>query len=190
MAGEEQKDGAARLVLDLFKEQTLAVGENTKALRALMGTFLGVPPDPEDPEDEGQSGLIAQIAALQDAVEDLDERIIGLNVKMSQLEYVLDKCADIYEGDADAQPPVAGREPTLNDAILAWTEYRKKLEQEAEEELKRAEEEAAKAEAEEKAAAAGGQTQDTAAKPPMVSNTPPPTMFKKLPPLPTVTPRQ
>jgi len=131
----ESEQRQAGLLFDLFKEQTDALVQNTKALKAFITQMVGAAPD--EPGHEPEPGLMGTIEDLSDAVDsmgealhELDARVIGLNVKLSGVEYVLDEMAKIAIGDTASTPPLTARAPTWADAVDAKRRYDDKVEQE------------------------------------------------------------
>ena len=182
----EDKDKAA-LLLDLMKEQTGALAENTRAMRALIMQIAGAPP--ETPDGEPLPGLMERLAdlgetidELGEAVEELDTRMTGMNLKLSGVEYVLDELSRIAEGDPAAVPPVPGRTPIWADAVAAKRRYDEKVESEM---IAAAEHggEAPEEPPEGQTPATG--PEETPSRPTMIANAPRPA----LPPLPVAPPR-
>ena len=182
---ESKRQDQADLLIDLMKEWAGAVVENTKALKAVILQIAGQPG--VGPDDEGAvPGLLDRLAdleesnaALQEAVDALDGRVIGLNMKLSGVEFVLDRLGEIAQGQPEAAPPVPARPPTWEDAARAKADYDRKVEEEMV-----AAAEAAPEEEPEPAAS----PEPALAKPSMLSNAkrPPPSFMRDLPPLPTV----
>ena len=163
----------------VLKEHTLALMENTKAVRALQLQIAGVEPTQEEPD--GETGLMDLLEHLQESVDALDSRMIGMNLKLSLAEFVLEKVGDVMGGDEKAEPPRAGREFTMRDLADAKVEFEKRLEEEA---LSQPDEE-------QDDAAPPAPAPAEPAKPTMIRNaTPPPPTFRKLPlpPLPVTAP--
>jgi hypothetical protein len=184
---DQQKQEQANLLFDLFKEQTGALVENTKALKAVILQIAGQPGVGPD-EEGGVPGLLDRLvdleeanAALGEAVEALDGRMIGLNMKLSGVEFVLDRLAEIAEGKPEATPPVAPRVPTWEDAAHAKRDYDKKVEEEMLAAAETAEHEAEPENGEAVPAAAA-----PPARPMMLSNAkaPPKPVMRALPPPP------
>lgn len=198
MADDDEKkesaheSAAAGLLLQLFKEQTQAAMENTKALRALTMQIVGLPPDEQNPD--GLIGLMDRLGDLGEAMDELDTHMVGQNVMLARINFVFDRMVQIATGDeeepelAENAEPEPGktykkpRTPIFRDLAAILIDYEKELEEEAKRE---AEQEAKEAEAEQKADA-------PPAKPSMLSNGPPAKphpRLKALPPLPVSAPR-
>lgn len=172
MAEGDKDTTQAELLLQLFKENTLAVAENTKALRALVLQIVGIPPDEQNPE--GLIGLMDRLGDIGEAIDNLDQHVVGQNVMLSRINYAFDHMVEVAAGDANATPPVEARAPSLKDLTEALLKFDKELEDEA----------AKESEPEE--------PPKPPAKPPMLANAPQdkthPRM-KALPPLPVSAPR-
>lgn len=188
MAKDDQKgEGAgAEILLELFKEQTLHLAENTKALRALKLQITGIPPSDDD-DDEGVDGLMDRIGSLEESVSQLEVRMIGLNLHVSRASFIADHMLTIVTGDPTADPPVEPRAVTIQDVAEGLAEYEKKVQ---EEEAQAEEEEKAEREAEDKAAKEAEEKEKADAapkKPPMLSSgAPKGPGLKSLPPLPVM----
>lgn len=188
MAKDDQKGdgGGAEILLELFKEQTLHLAENTKALKALKLQITGIPPRDDD-DDEGVDGLMDRIGSLEECVAQLDARMIGLNLHVSRMSFIGDHLLMIVTGDPTADPPVEPRAVTIQDVAEGLAEYEKKIQEEeaqAEQEEKEEREAAEKAEKEAKEKA---KEQEGPKKAPMLSSgAPKGPGFKVLPPLPVM----
>lgn len=180
MSDEERAVGlpGADVGVELIKELTLSNIELAKSLRGLTVTIVGTASDQENPE--GLAGLMEQISALGEAVSSLEERVIGFSLKGSIIEFVLDRLADIAQGNPEADPPIAARTVTWEDAANAKREYDAKLEEEA----MRDAEAAAAEDAADAAAAAAEEEPAPPLKPPMIGNVPP---APKVAPMPGMT---
>lgn len=187
---EQQKREQADLVFDLLKEQTSALVENTRELKTVNLNIVGQ--DGTGPDNEGAvPGLLDRLAdleeaqaSLQEAVDALDGRLIGLNLKLSCVEFVLDRLAEVAQGDAGATTPVPARALTWEDAVRAKRDYDRKVEEEMVAAAEAAEKDAAAEEAD-------AEPEPALAKPMMMSNKAPPSpsVLRALPPLPVAQPR-
>lgn len=186
--GDDQKGSkvGAEALMELFKEQTGATIELIKVTRALTYQIAGVVPDEKNPD--GVDGLMDRIGGMEEAIHALDARMIGLNLHISRASYIGDKLLEIFMGNAEADPPVAPRAPTLSDVAAALKEYEKEVEEEtalAEKEATEEEKALAAQEAAEDAAEAAAEAGEPP-KPAMVANTASAPGFRSLPPLPVV----
>lgn len=167
--------------VQLIKELTISNFELVRMLRSLIVTIGGAAPTEDYPE--GVAGLLESNASLAESLTALDDRMVGISLKVTALDYVLDRLAEIAQGNPTAEPPIEPRTVTWHDAIDAKREYEAKLE---EEELKNEADVAtaiAEEEADRKKAEGQGPTLvidlPKPKKPPMISN---------LPKAPTMTP--
>lgn len=125
-----QTPGIAEAVGErLIKDLTMALVASNQTNRLLLAAYHGRPPANE--EDDGENGLIVQLAALQDSIDNLDLHVVGQNVMLARQEFIDDELFMVWKGNPDAAPPVPGREPTLADRAAAIEKYNKKLEEEA-----------------------------------------------------------
>lgn len=163
MADNANGKDLAALLMDLMKEQTMAMIELRKSIDALRAAMVGTDED---------DGLFDQFSELQSSVDSLDTHVIGQNVLLSRYSFAFDRLMEVEAGDADAQPPVAPRKPTFDDFVAALKQFDKKVEEEAAQEKE-----------EERDEAAADAAADQPPKPAMMSNTPPkPSMARSLPP--------
>ena len=186
---EQQKKEQADLLFELFKEHTGALVENTKALKTLILQVAGQ--DGTGPDNDGAiPGLLDRLEdleetneSLQEAVDALDGRLIGLNMKLSGVEFVMDRLVEVAQGNLESTPPAPPRTPTWEDAARAKRDYDKKVE----EEMIAAADAAEKAEAAEEAhEPAVPATASASSVPLMLANTKKvaPPVMRSLPPLP------
>lgn len=147
--------------IGLLKDLTLATMENARVTRALVQHIGGVP------GEEGFAGLMENVMELSEATVELADRMTGLTLKVSMVDYVLDKMGEIKD-----------REPNWRDAIAAKQEFDKKIE----EEIIQAEK------AEEQEEEPAPKKPDGKKKHPMVENSKPPHL-RKTHPLPVAPPR-
>lgn len=180
--GDQTTDTQARELLDLMKENTSALHDLKRVMGALIISITGAPASEREPD--GVAGLLERLTENEEATSQLDTRLIGLAINISKWTFVGDHLTRIRSGDPSAEPPVPGRELTVNDMADALLEYEKKIEEEEKlaEEEEKAEE---KREAEEDAAAAAEDAGEPK-KPAMLSNAP---GLKALPPLPVAAPK-
>ncbi|MGH8896759.1 MAG: hypothetical protein ACRDZ4_06980 [Egibacteraceae bacterium] len=178
----------AELFLQLSKEQTAAMLELTKAVRALGLQIIGIAPTPEEPD--GRDGLMDHLGGVEEALGELDSHLVGTNVMLARVNYVFDRLVEIASGDesteelADGKEPEPGktykqgRIPAFRDLSVILVDYDKELEEEAKKQIE-AEIAAQEAPAEADAPAAP-------VKPSMLTNAGP--RLRALPPLPVAAP--
>lgn len=123
---QEKKLDQAQLLIDVMRENTLALIECAKANRALASQIA-----PSMGSKHRPPGLMDMLRDLEEAVYILDDRLTALAIKLSMVEYVLDRVADIAFPDPGTKSDVSPREPTWRDVALAKREYDKRLEEEA-----------------------------------------------------------
>lgn len=129
-AAPAEKGGIAEAVGErLIKDLTMALVASNQINRLMLQAFHGRPPANED--DDGENGLIPQLAALQDSIDQLDLHVVGQNVMLARQEFIDDELFVIWKGNPDATPPVPGREPTPADRMAALEKYNATLAAEA-----------------------------------------------------------
>jgi hypothetical protein len=163
----EKKLDPAALLLDLMKEQTIALVR----LSDTIGRFHDAMED--------------QTAAIDDLREDIGElgtNMIGVSVALGRGNFVEDRMLEIQIGKPDATPPLPGREPTPADRLKAVHEWEEKLvkDAKAEEAAEKEQEKALAAAVPEKPKEKPAPLALHAPKPPIITSKPP------RPPLPVV----